>query len=518
VSVTSDSHTIEYLYDAQDKRVGKQLDGVIQERYIYDGDDIALVVNAMGTLIERYLYGDSTDSVLAVERDGTISWSLGDRQGSVVDLVDEGGTVLNHFVYDSFGSRTQASGVEFRYGYTGRELDAETGLYYYRARYYDPTVGRFISEDPMGFGAGDTNLYRYVGNNATNYTDPTGMTISGWGEDLLNGADQFAAGFANVVSFGITNKLRSQFYGQVATQNQEGLLYNIGTGFGIVATLALNPSGAGAAVAKGAASGYQVVGNAYGIYDSTKNVLSGEGSAWDLLNLAPAAGALFHNRQAILKAGDNAADAVWRGIDNVLGNNHQPQLVLAESRLASATRVVDDVEVASHQFAMTTSRTDGDTIAHPSIPSLTAEIPTNNNGFDDWFDNKSSIEIGQIFADKSMAQKIKNQLRGDGGKHEFLMVAEAPKWKEWGVTAQQVKEDFAISISDLNNGLAKGWKHSTGGLTKSPGSKKVHNELQQIIKSSNSLDDFKTKMVDWADKWIEGGYISLPKGFHDTGS
>ena len=54
VSVTSNSHTIEYLYDAQDKRVGKKLDGIIQERYIYDGDDIALVVDAQGTLIKWY--------------------------------------------------------------------------------------------------------------------------------------------------------------------------------------------------------------------------------------------------------------------------------------------------------------------------------------------------------------------------------------------------------------------------------------------------------------------------------
>ncbi len=112
-----------------------------------------------------------------MERDGTISWSLGDRQGSVVDLVDEDGTVLNHFVYDSFGNRTQTSGVEFRYGYTGRELDGETGLYYYRARYYEPITGRFISEDPIGFGAGDTNLYRYVNNSPTNYTDPSGTII-----------------------------------------------------------------------------------------------------------------------------------------------------------------------------------------------------------------------------------------------------------------------------------------------------------------------------------------------------
>ncbi len=78
--------------------------------------------------------------------------------------------------FDSFGrvlSETNPS-VSFRYGYTGRERDLESGLSYYRARYYDPQVGRFISVDPMGFGAGDTNLYRYVGNSSTMATDPSG--------------------------------------------------------------------------------------------------------------------------------------------------------------------------------------------------------------------------------------------------------------------------------------------------------------------------------------------------------
>jgi RHS repeat-associated protein len=351
--VVSGSQVVEYLYDAEDKRVGKKINGVVTEKYIYDGADIALVVDASGVFVERYLYGDGTDNVLSREKGGAVVWSLGDRQGSVVDLVDENGAVLNHFVYDSFGNRSGSSTADFRFGYTGRELDGETGLYYYRARYYDPTVGRFISEDPVGFSAGDTNLYRYVNNSPTNYTDPTGTTISGWADDLLNGVDSLAAGFANVVSFGITNKIRNT--NKLAVANQEGWLYNLGTGAGILATLALNPAGSGAAWAKGAASAYQNFGIAYGIADSTKNVLTGQGSAWDLLNLAPAAGALFHNRGAILKAGDAGADAVWRGIDNVLGN-HQPRLVLAESRVASATtRVVDDVEVASHQFAMTTS-------------------------------------------------------------------------------------------------------------------------------------------------------------------
>jgi RHS repeat-associated protein len=73
-------------------------------------------------------------------------------------------------------SQTNPS-VGFRFGFTGRELDSETGNYYYNSRYYDPLVGRFISEDTVGFGGGDANLYRYVGNSPTNYTDPSGQLI-----------------------------------------------------------------------------------------------------------------------------------------------------------------------------------------------------------------------------------------------------------------------------------------------------------------------------------------------------
>ena len=109
-TVTSGTQTVEYLYDAEDKRVGKKINGVITEKYIYDGADIALVVDAAGTLVERYLDGDGTDNVLSrVKCWGLRCGVLGDRQGSVVDLVDEGGNVLNHFVYDSFGNRTQTS-------------------------------------------------------------------------------------------------------------------------------------------------------------------------------------------------------------------------------------------------------------------------------------------------------------------------------------------------------------------------------------------------------------------------
>jgi RHS repeat-associated protein len=169
--------TIEYLYDVDDRRIGKKIDGTVTERYVYDGLHIALAFDGAGSQTHRYLYGTEVDQILASETPTRVLWALTDRLGSVKDLVDENGVVLNHINYDSFGrvvSQTDAS-VEFRYGYTGREQDAETGLDYYRARYYDPTVGEFISEDPIGFRAGDTNLTRYVGNNPTNFVDPSGL-------------------------------------------------------------------------------------------------------------------------------------------------------------------------------------------------------------------------------------------------------------------------------------------------------------------------------------------------------
>nr|WP_255346718.1 RHS repeat-associated core domain-containing protein [Synechococcus sp. PCC 7336] len=92
------------------------------------------------------------------------------------DIADSTGTVVNHLTFDSFGNITSQSdaSVEFRFSFTGREFDEETGLYYFRARYLDPSTGQFISQDPIGFAAGDVNLYRYVGNSPLNFIDPSG--------------------------------------------------------------------------------------------------------------------------------------------------------------------------------------------------------------------------------------------------------------------------------------------------------------------------------------------------------
>ncbi len=83
--------------------------------------------------------------------------------------------IVNAYEYDSFGKRLAAiEAVPQPYSFTGREFDPESGLYYYRARIYDPNAGRFMQEDPLGFGAGDMNLYRYVENNGVNLIDPAG--------------------------------------------------------------------------------------------------------------------------------------------------------------------------------------------------------------------------------------------------------------------------------------------------------------------------------------------------------
>ena len=93
------------------------------------------------------------------------------------DVVNNSGSVINHMVYDAFGnvvSQTN-SAVETRYRFTGREFDAESQLYYYRARYYDAGSGKFISADPIGIQSGDANFYRYLQNNPVDSTDPTGL-------------------------------------------------------------------------------------------------------------------------------------------------------------------------------------------------------------------------------------------------------------------------------------------------------------------------------------------------------
>jgi RHS repeat-associated protein len=123
----------------------------------------------------RYLTGPALDQVFAQETSGGVLWLLSDNLGSVRDLLDNSGAVVNHINYDSFGNvlAQTDSAVTTRFLYAGRGFDAGTGFYYDRARYYDPKLGRFLSEDPIGF-LGGSNLYLYVHNSPVSRTDPLG--------------------------------------------------------------------------------------------------------------------------------------------------------------------------------------------------------------------------------------------------------------------------------------------------------------------------------------------------------
>jgi RHS repeat-associated protein len=115
---------------------------------------MAVVLDSTVVVSQRYLYGGAIDEVLAEETPTTLNWSLADRLGSVDLVVNELGTVVDRVTFDSFGNKAANSNpiYDFRFGFTGRELDPETNQYYYRARYYDQSVGRFISTDPIASG------------------------------------------------------------------------------------------------------------------------------------------------------------------------------------------------------------------------------------------------------------------------------------------------------------------------------------------------------------------------------
>ena len=108
---------------------------------------------------------------------GTEHALYADRQGSVIWVTEPAtGQVVAGYEYDGYGQLTQTAGTLSQpYGYTGREYDAESGLYHYRARAYDPAAGVFVQSDPIEFGSGQTNIAGYVANDPFNQRDPAGL-------------------------------------------------------------------------------------------------------------------------------------------------------------------------------------------------------------------------------------------------------------------------------------------------------------------------------------------------------
>jgi RHS repeat-associated protein len=166
--------TVSFKYDPMGRRIWKS-SALGTTLYLYDGANIVGEVGPAGVLVASYAQGSGIDQPLAMQRGGNIAYYQADGLGSITSLTNAAGNTVSSYVYKAFGSTTATEGIFNPFRYTGREQDPETGLYYYRARYYDPTIGRFLSEDPIGFKGSGTNFYAYVRNSSVNVNDPFGL-------------------------------------------------------------------------------------------------------------------------------------------------------------------------------------------------------------------------------------------------------------------------------------------------------------------------------------------------------
>ncbi|MEL7335628.1 MAG: RHS repeat-associated core domain-containing protein [Planctomycetota bacterium] len=188
---TSINKTVEHEYDAFNQWIGRHVteNGVTETTsFVHDAGQISLVLDQDGNTRSRYTWGNAVDQLLAEEHldptststIGEINWPLTDHLGSVRDRVNDN-VLIDHRDYDAFGniereipSATTGTVAPF-FGYTARPYDEETELQNNLNRWYDSTQGRWISQDPIAFAAGDASLYRYVGNQPTFSSDPHGL-------------------------------------------------------------------------------------------------------------------------------------------------------------------------------------------------------------------------------------------------------------------------------------------------------------------------------------------------------
>jgi len=176
--------TVTFKYDPFGRRIEKTTSSTTSV-YAYDGDNLVEETNSSGSVIARYAQGAGIDEPLALLRSSAISYYNADGLGSVTSLTSAAGALAQTYTFDSFGKQTASSGsLTNPFQYAGRELDSETGLYYYRARYYDSNAGRFISEDPHKEVLRGLNFYAYVRNNPVGYTDPDGKLPWDWWDKL----------------------------------------------------------------------------------------------------------------------------------------------------------------------------------------------------------------------------------------------------------------------------------------------------------------------------------------------
>jgi RHS repeat-associated protein len=165
-------NAVGFKYDA----AGRRTKNAVGNTQLYDGADSVQELSGTTVLSNRITGG--VDEFFNRTESGNSYTPLSDALGNTIGLVNSSGNITTQYTYDPFGNTTvttlSGSASNNSFEYTGRENDS-TGLYYYRARYYNPAIGRFISEDPLGFDGDDVNFYSYAGDDSIDFADPSGM-------------------------------------------------------------------------------------------------------------------------------------------------------------------------------------------------------------------------------------------------------------------------------------------------------------------------------------------------------
>lgn len=173
--VVTNGVTTTFGYDGWGRRVRKAT-GATVTRYVWAGDQVIAERDGSGNLIRQYAYYPGMDNPAVVTKaDGTRYYYVTEQPGQVAGVLNANGTLADSYEYTPWGEPiTTSQAYDQPLRYMARDYDAETGLYYVRARYYDPQVGRFISEDPAGFN-GALNLYAFAALDPTKQRDPSGL-------------------------------------------------------------------------------------------------------------------------------------------------------------------------------------------------------------------------------------------------------------------------------------------------------------------------------------------------------
>ena len=176
-----DGKKVEYVVDAADRRIGKKADGRLVQGFIYQGKlNPVAELDGAGNIVSHFIYATKPNVPDYMEKGGMTFRIISDHLGSVRLVVDAStGEVVQRIDYDEFGNVTRDTNPGFQpFGFAGGLYDQDTKLTRFGARDYDAETGRWTAKDPIGFAAGDTNLYGYVGNQPIGLIDPNGYAPS----------------------------------------------------------------------------------------------------------------------------------------------------------------------------------------------------------------------------------------------------------------------------------------------------------------------------------------------------